>query len=394
MSEVVTYNPFLPEVHEDPYPTYHALRQADPVHRSPFLGVWILTRHDDVELVLRDRRFSAERRRWKDMPALDDGYRPSLLSLDAPDHTRLRALVSGAFTPRVVERVQPGARALVDAVLDRAEARGGLELMEELAYPLPVAMVNRMLGLPVAEWPRFREWTHVIVTSTDPLTLLDPDGMAAFRGAEDELLDRLAGLVAERRRAPGDDLVSALIAVSDRGERLDEQELLTTLELLMVAGYETTATMLGNCVLALLRHPDQLALLRRRPELIDGAVEELARWDSSIQLTARVAVEDCELRGRPIRTGELVVAITGAANRDPEQHPEPDRLDLTREPRQHLAFGRGGHFCLGAPLARLELRLAIGELVRRFPGLRLAGEPVRRGTITIRGLAALPLAVR
>jgi cytochrome P450 len=394
LSEVVTYNPFLPEVHEDPYPTYHALRQADPVHRSPFLGVWILTRHDDVELVLRDRRFSAERRRWKDMPALDDGYRPSLLSLDAPDHTRLRALVSGAFTPRVVERVQPGARALVDAVLDRAEARGGLELMEELAYPLPVAMVNRMLGLPVAEWPRFREWTHVIVTSTDPLTLLDPDGMAAFRGAEDELLDRLAGLVAERRRAPGDDLVSALIAVSDRGERLDEQELLTTLELLMVAGYETTATMLGNCVLALLRHPDQLALLRRRPELIDGAVEELARWDSSIQLTARVAVEDCELRGRPIRTGELVVAITGAANRDPEQHPEPDRLDLTREPRQHLAFGRGGHFCLGAPLARLELRLAIGELVRRFPGLRLAGEPVRRGTITIRGLAALPLAVR
>ena len=394
MSEDLTYNPFLPEVHEDPYPTYRALREADPVHRSAFLGVWLLTRHDDVDLVLRDRRFSAVRGRWKDMPELDEGYRPSMLSLDPPDHTRLRVLVSRAFTPRVVERVRPWARGLIDEVLDRAAERGGLELMEQLAYPLPVTVINRLLGLPGAEWQRFREWAHAVASSTDPLTLLDPAGKAAFRTAEEELMDRLAAVVAERRRAPRDDLVSALVAVSEQGETLDEPELLIMLELLLVAGYETTGTMLGNAVRALLRHPDQLALLHERPELIAGAVEELVRWDASVQITARVALVDCELRGRPIRRGELLVAIMGAANRDPGLYPDPERLDITRAPRQHFAFGRGVHFCLGAPLARLELQLAIGELVRRFPGLRLAGEQVRRGTITIRGFDALPLAVR
>lgn len=391
---LITYNPFLPDVHEDPYPSYDALREADPVHRSPFLGVWVLTRHEDIEHLLRHPRFSADRRLWKDVPALDAGYRPSMLSLDPPDHTRLRTLVTKAFTPRVVERVRPWARAVVDAALDRAAARGGLDLMEDLAYPLPLTVINRMLGLSAGEWPRFREWTHVLVTSADPLTLHDPAGMAAYRKAEEEILEHLAGVVAGRRREPRDDLISDLLAVEERGETLSGPELLTMLELLLMAGYETTASMIGNGVLALLRHPDQLALLRERPELIEGAVEELLRWDSSTQLTARVALEDCELGGRPVCRGELLVAIMGAGNRDPAQHADPDRLDVTRPPRQHLSFGWGGHFCLGAPLARLELRLAVGELVRRFPALRLAGEPARRETITIRGFHSLPLAVR
>jgi len=204
------------------------------------------------------------------------------------------------------------------------------------------------------------------------------------------MLDRIAVLVAERRREPGDDLVSALL----QGSTLSDPELLTMLELLATAGSETTAVMLGNAVAGLLRHPEQLRLLRERPDLVGNAVEELARWDGAAQVSARVVLEDCELRGRRLRRGELLVALLGAANRDPEQFPDPDRLDVTRATGRHLTFGQGVHFCLGAPLARLELQHAIGELVRRFPGLRLAGEPARRASITIRGFETLPLAVR
>jgi pimeloyl-[acyl-carrier protein] synthase len=393
--EVLSYNPFLPEVRDDPYPTYHVLRETDPVHRSPFMGMWILTRYADVAHVLRDARFLADRTQWEGFQELPDiDPTRSLLSLDPPDHTRLRNLVGKAFTLRVVERLLPQARAIVDRALDAAAARGGLELIEDLAYPLPVAVIARMLGVPEADWPRFREWSRVLVANLDPLSIQQSERVAEFKAAQEAIHDYLAGVVAERRREPRDDLISGLIAVEERGDVLSERELLVMLILLLVAGHETTVNLIGNGVLALLRSPDQLALLRdARPELLDSAVEELLRWDAPVQLTARVVGEDCELGGRALRRGELVMTLLGAANRDPARFPDPDRLDLARAPNQHLSFGRGIHFCLGAPLARLEGRIAIGELVRRFPGLRLAGEPERSETITLRGLRRLPLAV-
>ena len=394
MSEVLTYNPFLPEVREDPYPQYQALREADPVHRSPFLNMWVLTRYEDVALVLRDQRFSADRTKWEGFQALE-GFQPvrSLLSLDPPDHTRLRTLVTKAFKPRVVEQLRPQAQVIVDEALDRAASLGEMELIEDLAYPLPVAVIAGMLGVPRDDWPRFREWSRVLVSSLDPVALPDSDQISAVRAAEDALSEYLSGVVAERRRAPRDDLISALIAVEERGDVLNERELLVMLNLLLVAGHETTVNLIGNGMLALLRNPEQLALLRRRPELLESAVEELLRFDSPVQLTGRIAAEACAVGGQQIGRGQLILALLGAANRDPQQFPDPDRLDLTRSPNQHFSFGRGIHFCLGAPLARLEGRIALGSLVSRFAELRQVGEAARGQTITLRGLTRLPLAV-
>jgi pimeloyl-[acyl-carrier protein] synthase len=394
VGEVLTYNPFLPEVREDPYPQYQALREADPVHRSPFLNMWVLTRYEDVALVLRDQRFSADRTKWEGFQALE-GFQPvrSLLSLDPPDHTRLRTLVTKAFTPRVVEQLRSQAQVIVDEALDRAASHGEMELIEDLAYPLPVAVIAGMLGVPRDDWPRFREWSRVLVSSLDPVALPDSDQITAVRAAEDALFEYLSGVVAERRREPRDDLISALIAVEERGDVLNERELLVMLNLLLVAGHETTVNLIGNGMLALLRNPEQLALLRRRPELLESAVEELLRFDSPVQLTGRIAAEACEVGGQQIGRGKLVLTLLGAANRDPQQFPDPDRLDLTRSPNQHFSFGRGIHFCLGAPLARLEGRIAISSLVSRFAELRQVGEAVRSQTITLRGLTRLPLAV-
>jgi len=391
--EVLTYNPLLPEVRDDPYPTYHALREADPVHRSPFMDIWVLTRYEDVALVLRDQRFLADRRLeagHQEIPGLDDTR--SMLVLDPPDHTRLRGLVSKAFTPRMVERMSAQAQAVVDTALDAAAGRGGLELVEDLAYPLPVTVIARMLGVPEEDWPRFRDWSRVLAASLDPVAMQDPDKAARYQAADLAIQEYLTEIVARRRGASGDDLISALIAVEERGDVLSERELVVMLVLLLIAGHETTVNLIGNGVLGLLRNPDQLALLRSRPELLNSAIEELLRWDSPVQLTGRVVGETCEIGDRTLQRGDFVMTLLGAANRDPAQFADPDRLDLTREPNQHFSFGRGIHFCMGAPLARLEGRLAIGSLVRRFPDLRLDGEPVRSETITLRGLRSLPLA--
>ena len=392
MAEPPVYDPFTPELREDPYPTYHALRRAEPVHVSPFLDVLVPTRYADVDLVLRDHRFSADRRLWQWFPPMD-GYEPAMWSLDPPDHTRLRRLVSGSFTARLIEPTRLWARSLVEEVLDRAEREGSLELVEDLAYPLTQTVLNGVLGLSHEDAQRLRVWIGRLVRLLDPLAFQD-DGMGpAFRTVEDEVMGYLAGIVADRRREPRDDLISGLIATNEGGDVLSERELILMLENLLIAGFETTARLIGNGILALLLHPDQLALLRDRPRLIGSAVEELMRWDSPVQMTLRVAREDCELGGRPVRRGQGVAALIGAANRDPEQFPDPDRLDLARSPNPHLSFGRGVHVCLGAPLTRVEAQVAIGELVRRFPRLRLAGEPVRGQTITVRGLTSLPLAV-
>ena len=399
-SETLAFNPFLPEVHEDPYPLYQQLRAADPVHRSP-LGFWVLTRHTDVLAVLRDPRMSRDLRRSERMrqlrlsPEVDgllsgEEAAPSMLFVDPPDHTRLRALVSKAFTPRAVERLRPRVEVIVAELLERVAGAGAMDVAEDLAYPLPVTVICELFGVPEPDRDRFRAWSRALVHLLDPLVAAD--SLERALQARLALHGYLRELIAERRAHPAGDLLTALIAAEDQGRQLSEGELLSMCVLLLVAGHETTVNLIANGTLALLRHPETLAGLRSGAPLPGSAVEELLRYDSPVQFTSRHATADREIGGRRVRAGETVIAVLGAANRDPAQFPDPDRLDLARAPNRHVAFGGGIHFCLGAPLARVEARIAIGALLARLPGLELGPEPpVRRDTVTLRGLSSLPV---
>src|SRR5438309_7507749 len=282
------FNPFLPEVHADPYPMYRAMRQSDPVHWSPDLGVWFLSRYDDVMALLRDQRFSADRSRSSLYVAPPRAVDRSLLTLDPPDHTRLRGLVSKAFTPRVVEVLRPRIEVIVDRLLDAAAARGEMEAITEFAYPLPVTVIAEMLGVPSEDWERFRDWSAVLAASLDPV--MPEERWARVFPARDALFDYFRVIVAERRSQPRNDLISAMVAAEENGDVLSEHELLVMCNLLLVAGHETTVNLLGNGLLALLSHPETMAELRARPELMESAVEELLRFDSPVQFTGRVAV--------------------------------------------------------------------------------------------------------
>jgi cytochrome P450 len=393
----VTYNPMDPEVVADPYPTYARLRAEDPVHRSP-LGFWVLTRYDDVVFTLRDPRFAKEAiapyvaaRFGIEIPI----ERISMLDRDPPDHTRLRGLVSKAFTPRVVERLRPRIQEIVDRLLDAVEDRRAMDLIEDFAYPLPVIVICEMLGVPVADRARFKDWSLDVARGLDALLLPgEPDVATRSMAARVALGQYFRELIAERRTSPrGGDLLSDLIAAEEAGDTLTEEELLSTCVLLLIAGHETTANLIGNGTLALLRHPEELRRLREEPGLIASAVEELLRYDGPVQRTARIPSEDVAIGGRTIPAGDMVMPFIGAADRDPAQFPDPDRLDLGRSDNRHIAFGWGIHFCLGAPLARVEGQIAIGALVRRLPKLALATDrPAFRQSLTLRGLSALPVA--
>jgi cytochrome P450 len=399
-SDTLAFNPFLPEVHEDPYPLYRRLREEDPVHRSP-LGMWVLTRHADVLAVLRDPRMSRDPRRSERVEMLRSSVEvdalfsseeaaPSMLFVDPPDHTRLRTLVNKAFTPAAVERLRPRVEVIVAGLLERVAGAGAMDVVEDLAYPLPVTVICEMFGVPEADWDRFRAWSRELVRLLDPLVAADAleralEARVALRGY-------LRELIAERRAHPTGDLLTALIATEDHGHQLSEAELVSMCVLLLVAGHETTVNLIANGTLALLRHPEARASLQADPALTGSAVEELLRYDSPVQFTSRHALADLEIGGSRVRAGETVVAVLGAANRDPAQFPDPDRLDLARKPNRHVAFGGGIHFCLGAPLARMEASIAIPALLGRLPGLELGpAPPVRRDTVTLRGLASLPV---
>ncbi len=392
----ILFNPMDPEFVADPYPMYHRLRAEDPVHHSP-LGFWVLTRYPDVMAMLRDPRlikepiaaFVAARFGL----AVPPGLGLSMLDRDPPDHTRLRGLVSKAFTPRALERLRPEIQQIVDGLLDEVEARGSMDLVEEFAYPLPVRVICEMLGVPVKDHERFKAWGLDIARGLDAI-MLPPDSEVGQRSVSGRraLADYFRGLIAERRAAPRDDMLSALIAAEEAGDKLNEEELLATCILLLVAGHETTVNLISNGTLALLRHPDQLRKLRERPGLIVTAVEELLRFDGPVQRTARIPSEDVTIGGQTIGKGEMVMPFLGAADRDPTQFPDPDRLDITRADNRHIAFGMGIHFCLGAPLARMEGQIAINTLLARLPKLALATDrPQFRQSLTLRGLQALPL---
>jgi pimeloyl-[acyl-carrier protein] synthase len=391
----VTFNPMDPAFVADPYPTYRQLRTEDPVHHNP-MGFWVLTRYEDVVAALRDPRLAKEAiaafvaARFG-APVPITGL--SMLDRDPPDHTRLRSLVSKAFTPRVVEGLRPRVQQIVDGLIARAREKGSMDLIEEFAYPIPVNVICEMLGVPVEDHERFKGWSLDIARGLDSI-LLPPDSEVPKRSVASRtaLAEYFRELIAKRRASPRADLLSALIAAEEAGDKLSENELLATCILLLIAGHETTVNLIGNGTLALLRHPDQLRRLRENPALIGTAVEELLRFDGPVQRTARIPSEDVVIDGRTIAKGEMVMPFIGAADRDPAQFPDPDRLDIGRSDNRHIAFGWGIHFCLGAPLARVEGQIAINTLVQRLPKLALATDtPQFRESLTLRGLTSLPV---
>lgn len=395
------FNPTRREMHADPHPFYKALRERDPVHRSRAADGWVLSRYRDVQAVLGDRRFSSDERnlrRWPRMKkrleraGLPDPYaeeRASMLRVDAPDHTRLRNLVNKAFTPRAVERMRERVAARVEALLAPFSPGDPMELVGDLASPLPVTIIAEMLGVPAEDHARFREWSDEAIRTLGDNTL---DDRLRAEAALQELGSYLVEVAEERRREPRDDLLTGLVRAEEQGDKLSDGELSAMVVLLLVAGNETTTKLLANGVVALLRNPEQLGILRKEPKRIPGAVEELLRYDGPVQLTSRMVLEEGEIDGRPIRPGQQLVLLLAAANRDPERFPEPDRLDVTRETGRHLAFGHGAHFCLGAQLARLETALALEALLPRFPELRFADEPIVWGdNPVLRGPTRLPL---
>jgi cytochrome P450 len=385
-----------PAVLADPHPALAALRESGPVHRvdmSMGLPVWMVTRYDDVLAALSDPRLSNDPHHASALTEVlrGDFLSRSMIGADPPEHTRLRRLVSKAFTARRVEGLRPRVQEITDALLDRITPRGSAELVGEFALPLPVTVIGELLGVPEAERDRFRSWTDEMLDRP-----FDPGSdMARVTAARERMHGYLADLVATKRAHPADDLLTDLVEATDEGERLDAQELLAMTFLLLIAGYVTTVSLIGNGTLALLRHPDQLARLRADPSLVPQAVEELLRFDGPVNpgLT-RYALEDLEIGGVPIPRGDMVLLAIAAADRDPDRFPAPDRLDVGSADPGHLAFGHGVHYCLGAPLARLEGQVAFTALLTRLPELALAvpSEDLRwTGGGVLRGLRELPV---
>ena len=390
----VSYNPLSAEMAQDPYPTYAKLRGRDPVHRSRLMDAWVFSRFADVDAILRDHRhFSSDPRkrvasgRRASLPNVEE---PSMLFLDPPDHTRLRALVNKAFTPRAVAALEPHIRELMTTLLDAVDDPAAFDLMEAVAKPLPVIVIAEMLGIPPEDRAKFAVWSDQRARILEPT--LSPDERETADAAMRSLDEYLMPIISARRVDPKDDIISALAQAEEEGDKLTEREVLIMLRLLLVAGNETTTNLIGNGVLALLRHPDQLAALREDPGLIPSAVEELLRFDSPVQVDVRSVLDDCEVNGFRVRRGDNVVTLLGAANRDPDRFEAPDRLDVRRGDQNHLSFGRGIHHCLGAPLARLEGRVVLQALIDRFSSLRLLEDrPAFRSSVALRGLLALPV---
>ncbi|HWE64995.1 MAG TPA: cytochrome P450, partial [Chloroflexota bacterium] len=389
-----------PTNRQNPYALYQQLRTEGPVRPGEANG-WVVTGYAAAQAALHDARLSAERMNidlsW--LPAQEQArvapvaraITRQMLWLDAPDHTRLRSLVTKAFTPRVLEAMRARIQAIVDDLLDQVQAAGRMDVIRDVAYPLPAIVIAELLGVPPADRDRFKEWSDAFVAFLDGGTLTPETALQALLHIGD-FVRYFHTMVQERRVHPRDDLLQALIAAEERGDTLSEEELLTNCVLLLAAGHETTTNLIGNGLLALLRNPDQLQQLAEDPSLAPSAINELLRFDSPVQLTDRIAIADLTLGGMQVSAGQYVTVVLGAANRDPAQFPDPDRLDLRRQDNRHLAFGYGSHFCLGAALARMEGQIAFTTMLRRLSDMRLATEDLSwRHSVVFRALEALPI---
>lgn len=394
-----------PAFKANPYPAFAELRAYDPLHKITMQNghsAWLVTRYQDAEKLLRDERFvksirnaltpeeQAQQQSVLSQQSEFGFLSQHMLNADPPDHTRLRSLINLSFTPRLVEQWRERIQALTDELLDAVEGKGEMDLIDQFAFPLPMMVISEMLGVPDADRSKFRAWSNLVVEAAG-----NPE---AFRQAADQLLafyQYMVQLIENKRQAPADDLLSKLIQAEAEGNKLSQQELIAMIFLLIIAGHETTVNLISNGVLALLEHPEQLKLLREQPTLIKTAIEEFLRYRGPLLLaTQRWAREDTEYEGKRIQRGDHILIALSAANRDEEEFGAADTLDITRRENHHLAFGKGIHYCLGAPLARLEGQIAIGTLVRRFPHLRLNADPQdltwRPGSL-IMGLNTLPV---
>ena len=406
MTQKITMGDLLaPETKRDPAAFFAHLRAQEPlVAIENFFDrgrAWIITDYDDATKLFRDPRFTKNMRKiagtgegnvlpddTPDNPFI--GLTQNMLNFDPPDHTRLRGLVWKGFTRRMIELLRPRIQQITVLLLDDVLERGEIDIMSDFAYPLPITVISEMLGIPAADRPQFRHWTQIIVNS----------GENSFQEAEivaamSEFLHYVKALLAEKRAHPGNDLLGTLVQVEENGDKLSESELIAMTFLLIVAGHETTVNLIGNGTLALLQHPDQMRQLQNDPSLILSAVEELLRFAGPIGLSdQRWALEDISMYGEVFHKGEMVYAALGGVNTDPHQFHDPETLDITRQENQHLAFGKGIHYCLGAPLARLEGQIAFDTLLRRLPNLRLATDPEQltwTNNFTLRGLRSLPV---
>ncbi len=400
MSEI-SFNPFDPEFRKDPHPFYDRLRTEQPVHRTP-IGFIVLTRYDDVVNTLRNNDFSRDIELNANLPETptrkfkrENTRSKSILNLDPPDHTRLRRLVSKSFTPSAIDRLRPRIQELVDASLANAKRSGEIELVEELAFPVPFLVISDLLAMPTDRGDELREWSQIITATLEPTT-----GVEDLERAEvaiGKMRPYLEEIIQHRRQHMGDDMLSSLIAVEEQGEKLNNDELMSFVILLYIAGHETTVNLIGNSVHALLSHPDQLAIMRRE-SCTTNMVDELLRYNGPVQHTIRTPLIDVDLEvdgsKMTIEKGALVLASLAAANHDANVFSNPHKLDLSRtNSNRHVAFSAGVHYCLGASLAKLETEIAVGTLVREFKNIEIVGEPEWRDRLTIRGAVKLNLRV-
>lgn len=401
MNAPVVFNPFVPSYRRNPHLQLDRLRAGDPVHRSDALQAWILTRYDDVLRVLRDHEtFSSDARNaggplataiaaQRDNSPLGDTR--SVLASDPPEHTFLRGIVNRAFTPRSVEALRPRIEALAASLVAEQPEAGEWDLVTGLAQPLPIIVIAELLGIPSADRVQFKAWSDRIAQSTDLMP--SAETIEGVRTATRELIAYFGGVIEDRRGAPREDLISALVQAESDGRRLVAEEVLAFAILLLVAGNETTTNLIGSGMQALLAHPEAMARLRAEPDRIPAAIEEMLRYDGPVQGIVRFATRDVEVGGRTIARGDVVMGMTAAANHDPEHFPEPGTFDLDRGDVRHLAFGQGIHYCVGAPLARVEAAIAFRALLARWPRIEAAGDAEIGGTFLIRGPVRLPLRV-
>jgi len=391
------------EFKADPFPLLARLRASEPVYRTTLpdkvkTPVWLLTRYEDAGALLKGERFVKNRRsaltpeQLRKLPWVPPMFRPlerNMLDLDQPDHTRLRALVHKGFTPSLVEQMRGRVQSLADELLDKVASKGEMDLIADYALPLPMTIITEILGVPTEDRHKFHKWSQAVVS------LSSPNATVRVIPSVWMFIRYLRRFFKVRRRDPRDDMASALIQAEEAGDKLNEDELLAMVFLLLIAGHETTVNLIGSGVLALLEHPSQLDKLRAEPTLMKSAVEELLRYTSPVFMTTeRYAREDVTLHGMTIPRGEMTLGVIGSANRDETVFEQPDTLDITREPNRHLSFGQGIHFCLGAPLARMEAQIAVGTLLRRMPELRLKVSPDSlrwRPSMILRGLDSLPV---